>query len=140
MAAVVLLSGCKTKYVTVEKVRTEYAHSTDTVHITDTVKEKETSILQIVDSAYLKGIGILNPPQKAYLLEKSHNKQEKNTLIEHHTDTIVKCDSVPVPYPVPEYIEKKLSWFQTFRLWLGNIVLALVGGGCAYWLLGRIKL
>lgn len=30
---------------------------------------------------------------------------------------------VPQPYPVPEYIEKPLSWWQHLRLWLGNIML-----------------
>ena len=38
-----------------------------------------------------------------------------------------RTDSVPVPYPVTKYVEKKLSWFQKTLIGVGILsIMALV--------------
>ena len=59
-----------------------------------TYNNVQISIIQEVDSAYLHKIGIINPPEKAYLIQNSQNKEVSKSLIEHTTDTILKVDSV----------------------------------------------
>ena len=44
----------------------------------------------------------------------------------HDSIYIATHDTIPQPYPVPEYIERPLTWWQHLRLWLGNILLALL--------------
>ena len=47
-------------------------------------------------------------------------------------------DTIPQPYPVTEYVEKELSWWQQLRLWLGNVLLAVLAGAAVYGVI-RIK-
>ena len=110
-------TSCRTKYVPVETVKIEHHHSTDTVHISDTVRDIQTSIIQEVDSSYLKGIGIINPPKKAYLVQSNTNKQEKHSLFEHKTDTVFQSKEIQVPYPV----ERDLSFWEKTWIKAGKI-------------------
>ena len=47
----------------------------------------------------------------------------------HVRDSIVYREKV-VPQPVP--IEKPMGWFTQMRLWLGNLMLALIAGAVAW--------
>lgn len=109
---IVFLAGCKTKYVTVPEYHETYVSRTDTVWKTDSVKDVQISIIQEVDSAYLHKIGIINPPEKAYLIQNSQNKEVSKSLIEHTTDTILKVDSVPKII----IKEKELSKWQHLKM------------------------
>lgn len=112
----VLLAGCKTKtvVVTVPEVRT------DTTYIT---KEQRDSIW-LHDSIY---VSEKQKDDTIYLYqERWHTKYveklKTDTIYEH------KVDSVGVPYPVEKLVEKKLNWWQKFRLTLGDTALiALLG-------------
>lgn len=109
---IAFLAGCKTKYVTVPEYHETYVSRTDTVWKTDSVKDVQISIIQEVDSAYLHKIGIINPPEKAYLIQNSQNKEVSKSLIEHTTDTILKVDSVSKII----IKEKELSKWQHLKM------------------------
>ena len=118
IAAIIIISflaGCKTKYVTVPEYHETYVSRTDTVWKSDSVKDVQISIIQEVDSAYLHKIGIINPPEKAYLIQNSQNKEVSKSLIEHITDTILKVDSVPKII----IKEKELSKWQHLKMDVG---------------------
>ena len=109
-----LLSGCTTtKYITVP-----LSH-TDTLIITK----------QQRDSIYLKDSTHVSEQQRGdtiilkitKFLTKYHDREVHDTLYQSRTDT------VPMPYPVPEYVEKQLSWWQKTRLRMGEILLGLIG-------------
>lgn len=115
IAAIIIiafLAGCKTKYVTVPEYHETYVSRTDTVWKSDSVKDVQISIIQEVDSVYLHKIGIINPPEKAYLIQNSQNKEVSKSLIEHTTDTILKVDSVPKII----IKEKELSKWQHLKM------------------------
>lgn len=107
--------SCKTKYVTVPEYRTQYISRTDTVHTTDTVRnEKQTVIREMTkgDSAMLAQYGIrLRESERMLLWFQNELQQEKAHLLEVIHDTIVKTDSVAVPYPV----ERELTWLQKLK-------------------------
>ena len=41
-------------------------------------------------------------------------------------DTIIRAthDTIPMPYPVTEYVERQLTWWQKMRMDFGTIVIA----------------
>ena len=113
--AVLILGSCTTtRYVTVPEYHTDTLIQTTVRH--DSV--------MLHDSIYhmVKGDTVL--------IERWHTKYRErlvhDTLYQHRIDTIAK------PYPVPEYVEKKLSWWQRLRLHLGNIMLVLIGAAILY--------
>ena len=113
--AVLILSSCTTtKYVTVPE------YHTDTL-IQNTVL-KDSVFLH--DSIYQKEKG------DTILIEKWHTKYRERLV--HDTTYISKVDTIAKPYPVPEYVEKKLNWWQRLRLHLGNIMLVLIGAAVLY--------
>ena len=108
-----LLAGCvSTRYVPVETVRTEYTHNTDTVIQTDTVKsEKETIIREVNagDSTMLAEMGIkLKDNERLLIMMQKQLNEAKSHHYESKTDTIIKTETISVPYPV----EKELTWYQ----------------------------
>ena len=52
---------------------------------------------------------------------------------------IIRVDSIPVPVPVEKnvYIEKKLSWWQSARMRIGEISLGAMGILLVIWLIKR---
>lgn len=108
-------TGCTTtKYVTVPE------YHTDTLIQTKVLKDS----VWLHDSTYIHDKG------DTVLVEKWHTKYSEKLV--HDTLYLSKTDSVAVPYPVPEYIEKQLSWWQKLRINLGNIMLALIGIAVVY--------
>lgn len=99
------LSGCKQiEYVMVP------AYHTDTLIQTNVQKDS----VFLHDSTYIKEKG------DTVLIERWHTKYKEVAV--HDTTYISKTDSVPKPYPVPEYIEKPLTWWQRMRIGAGNIL------------------
>ena len=117
---VIVLSGCTTeKIVTVEKVRTD----------TTTVTKWQRDSVWLHDSVFVKEKG------DSVLVEKWHTK-----FIEKVThDTLYQAthDTIPQPYPVEKEVSAKLSWWQSLRIWIGNIFLLMLAA-CVGYLLGRI--
>lgn len=104
-----LLTSCKTKYVPVESVRTEYINKylKDSIHLYDSI---------YVDR-YMKGDTIFMFKEKYKYLYRDRLK----------TDTVLNIDSIQIPYPVIEYKEvNTLSSFQSFQIWCGRILLLIL--------------
>ena len=129
MCLMALLVSCRTQYVPVETVRTEYVNRTDTVHRTDTVtNEKETVIREVNngDSALLAKYGIQikdNERMLLFLQWEIDKERSKEREVQH--DTTIVRDTIQVPYPV----EKKQSAVDRFgdKLMLLLILVLLLG-------------
>ena len=105
-----LMCSCKSvEYVPV--VEKEVHH--DSIYFTQVQK----------DSVWLHDSIRVEAKGDTVRIEKWHTKHVTKT------DTVVKYqsvhDSIPVPYPVKEYIEKPLKWTQKMFMWLG--VLSMMG-------------
>ena len=119
--ALLLISGCKTKYVTVPEYHKEYISRTDSFFYTDTIKEKEWVTIREVDSTQLAELGIqLRNIRSAYLIERNKNRERSNTTLSAKTDTIFKTDSIPVPYP----IERELTKWERVKMDYGGMALS----------------
>ena len=121
VALLLLLSGCTTtKYVEVERVRTDTAYvakiQRDSVWLHDSVFVER----------FFRGDTVFE------LRDRWHVKYVERL----RTDTVFRqrVDSVPVPYAVEVEVERKLSWWQRLRMGLGSVALAglivLVVYGC----------
>lgn len=96
-----LLGSCRTKYVSVPEYHREYVHRTDNLLRTDTVREREWMTVREVDSAQLAEMGLqLRGLKNAYLVERNRNSERSSDRYTVCADTIIKADSVRVPYPV----------------------------------------
>ena len=119
----VMTSCTTTRYVPVIE------HRTDTLIIT---KQQRDSIW-LHDSIHVlewsKGDTVF--------VEVAKLKTKYVESIKHDTIYQSRVDSIPQPYPVPEYIEKQLSWWQKTRLRMGEILIGLI---VLIGLIGLIKL
>ena len=116
----VLLSGCKTvQYIPVETIRTEYKTKVDTFI------QKDSCVIK--DSVYIHSKG------DTVWFEKWHTKYIDRWKEVVRTDTLIKNDSIQVPYPV----EKKLSRWQQVKMDVGGIA---IGGCLVFFILIIIKL
>ena len=97
-----LLLSCKSiKYVPVETVRTEYINRTDTFSRTDTLISERETIIREADSSLVAKLGLqLKNNEKAILILRKELEKQASKEFEHKTDTIIKTDSIQVPYPV----------------------------------------
>ncbi len=99
----VYISGCKSKtiYVPVESTKTEYINTIhrDSIHSYDSIFIKEKN-----DTVFFT--------KYKYLYQNKFR-----------TDTIIKIDSIRVPFPVIESVEtNKLTWYQKACIWFTVIV------------------
>lgn len=117
-----LFVGCKTiEYVPVEKVKIEYRDriEKDSIYINDSIYIHEKG-----DTVYF---------------EKWHTKYIEKLRV----DSILKVDSIPVPYEVEKIVkvEKSLSWWQKLRMNLGGLfIIALLGGGIYLFIRNKSKI
>lgn len=101
----VTLSGCtSTRYVPVETVRTEYKDKVREVHTTDSVVDTRF--------VYVKGDTVIDYRDRV---------KWRDRYI-HDTCTVVKTDSIAVPYPV----ERELTWWQQTKMDFGGMALGAV--------------
>lgn len=86
---------------------------------TDTLVQKviERDSIHIHDSTIVREAG------DTVLIERWHTKYRDRW--HHDSIYISKTDSVPVPYPVTEYVEKPLKWWQKGLIWFGIIVMMI---------------
>lgn len=101
--AIFLMSGiwftsCRTQYVPVETVRTEYK-TRDSIRFDSIYNQDSIYVLVKGDTIY------------QYKYKYLYKYQYLNK-----TDTVIKIDSVQVPYPV----EKQLSRWQSLKMDLGG--------------------
>ena len=100
-----LTSCTTTRVVTVERVKN------DTTYIT---KQQRDSIW-LHDSIHVTERG------DTISIERWHTKYIEREV--HDTLYRAKTDSVPVPYEVIKEVQAELSWWQTARIYLANILL-----------------
>ena len=104
-----LCSCTKTEYITVEKVRT------DTTYINKVQRDS----VWLHDSTFVKVAG------DTVWIERWHTKWENH--LAHDTVYKARTDSVPVPYPVTQYVEKPRSKFEKGLMGVGILsLMALV--------------
>ena len=102
-------TGCKTKeYIKVPSVRTEYVCRTDTFAKLDSIYTK--------DSVYVFQKDDTVCHNKVVYRERYHN------IYQVKTDTIIKTDSVTVPYP----IERQLTKNEQRLMSLGRCYIAFL--------------
>lgn len=131
------LMSCRTQYVPVKEVHTEYVAKTDTVHHHDsTHSEKETIIREVNkgDSALLAKYGIqLRDNERMILFLQRELESAHELILEHSHDSVAKGDSIPIPYPVTA----ELSAWQKVKVTYGGYamgVVLLVAVGAVLWL------
>lgn len=103
-----VLGGCKTKYVSVPEIHTEYITRVDT-----TVRR---------DSVYLKDSVYVERKGDTMYINKTVYRDRFHHIYRVKTDTIVKRDSVNVAYPV----EKEMSRSERLFVAMGKFFAALV--------------
>jgi hypothetical protein len=104
-----LLTGCTTtKYVPIETVRI------DTMKVTKYER----------DSIYIHDSTIVREKGDTMLIEKWHTRWRDRWM--HDTVYQSRVDSVPKPYPVTEYVERKRSKLDWFFIITGIIALIAV--------------
>ena len=103
-----VLGGCKTKYVSVPEIHTEYITSVDTTVRKDSV--------YLRDSVYVERKGDTLYVNKTLYRDRYHN------IYKVKKDTVVKRDSVNVAYPV----EKEMSRSERLFVAMGKFFAALV--------------
>lgn len=103
-----VLGGCKTKYVSVPEIHTEY------ITMVDTTIRKDSVYLK--DSVYVERKGDTLYVNKTLYMDRYHN------IYKVKKDTVVKRDSVNVAYPV----EKEMSRSERLFVAMGKFFAALV--------------
>ena len=105
-----MLVSCKTtRYVTVPEYHKEYINRTDTFLRSDTLFRLDSVVVRMQgDTTVIEKIRWQNRFVNVYKVK---------------TDTIMKSDSIRVPYPV----EKKLSKWQQLRLDFGGWAMLVLG-------------
>lgn len=109
---IALLTGCKTRTLVVETVRTDTTyitkHQRDSIYIKDSTHVSEQ---QHGDTVVIK-------------ITKRYTEYIDRAV--HDTTYIAKTDSVPVPYPVEVKVPRELSWWQNALQRTGGIALILL--------------
>ena len=105
---ILMLSFCSCKSVEYVPV---IEHKTDTVIQTKVQK----------DSIYVHDSTIVEKGDSIIKIEHWHTKYVEKQV--HDTLYQSKTDSIPVPYPVTQYVEKKLSTWQVVLMTIGTLTL-----------------
>ena len=132
-----LLSGCTTtKYMPVTETHTEHHWHTDSVKERDSTHTERETIIREVDSAAMAKYGVqMQANQRAWLVlqREMENRLRELEHMSAHKDTV--RDSIPKPYPVTEYVERKRTTFEWLLIIVG--IAAIFGG--ILWLANKIK-
>ena len=107
VAIVICCVSCKTKYVTVPEYHKEYINRTDTFLRSDTLFRLDSVVVRMQgDTTIIEKIRWQNRFVNVYKIK---------------TDTIIKTDSVRVPYPV----EKQLTPWEKIKMDFGNAAIGI---------------
>lgn len=106
------LGSCKTKYVSVPEIHTEYITMVDTTVIMDSVYQR--------DSVYVERKGDTLYVNKTLYMDRYHN------IYKVKKDTVVKRDSVNVAYPVENEMSRSERLFVSMGKFFAALVIALL--------------
>ena len=100
LVSTICFISCKTQYVPVESVRTEYRDRWRT------------------DSVYARDSIFLSVRGDTVWMEKYITRYRDRVV----RDSVLRVDSIPVPFEVEKrvYVEKTLSWWQSFFVRTGK--------------------
>lgn len=104
LMSAIWLSSCRTQYIPVETVRTEYK-TRDSIRVDSIYNQDSIYVLIKGDTVY------------QYRYKYLYKYQYLN-----RTDTVIRIDSVQVPYPV----EKQLSRWQSIKMELGGWAFGII--------------
>ena len=136
------LGSCSPKVVTVPEYHTQYVNRTDTFLRVDSVVHNTNTIIREAnkgDSLMLAKYGVkLKENERLLLFLQNELEKATQNQLEVRTDTFIKTDSIPVPYPVEKKVPAELSWWQKLRLHMGDMMIMLLIAALLYGLY-RIK-
>jgi len=125
VAVLLMLCGCRTKYVPVETVKTEIVHQTDTVEKKVEVNKETNTIIREgrpEDSVLLAKLGIkLAANERLLIIQQEQINSLLSDLKELHYKDSVRVDSIQVPYPV----ERELSRWEQVCVDYGKIMMGV---------------
>ena len=105
------ISSCTTtQYVPVVETHTDHHWHTDSVRQRDSTHTERETVIRELDSAAMAQYGIqMQANQRAWLVlqREMENRLRELEHMAAQRDTV--RDSIPVPYPVVEYVERKMS-------------------------------
>ena len=131
------MAACTTtQYVPVENTHTVEHNHTDSIHHRDSIiKERETVVMQL-DSATMARYGIqLKQAERAWLVRTAELEREISRLASIKTDTVRVVDTIRVPYPVIQYVEKKESLWNRISGDFFTLLLSVgILGLCLFWI------
>ena len=90
-------------------------------HKTDTLIQTKVQH----DSIYINDSTVITEKGDTVRIEKWHTKYVQKEV--HDTTYVSKTDTIPQPYPVTEYVEKHLAWWQEALMWAGAVCIVFVG-------------
>ena len=109
--------------------------SCKSVEYVPVIEQRTDTLVQKVierDSIHIHDSTIVREAGDTVLIERWHTKYRDRW--HHDSIYISKTDSVPVPYPVTEYVEKPLKWWQKGLIWFGIIVLMIAILMVSHWI------
>lgn len=116
-----LVTSCSPKVITVPEYHYEYNSKTDTILRQDTIMSEKNTIIREADSAMVAELGLrLKEGERAILILRKELEKIASQQKEVIRDTVIKTDSIRVPYPV----EKELSWWQKQKVKWGETAMA----------------
>ena len=115
------ISSCTTtKYVPVVETHTDHHWHTDSVRQRDSTHTERETVIRELDSAAMARYGIqMKANQWAWLVlqREMENRLRELERMTAQRDTV--RDSIPVPYPVVKYVERKMSGIDKFLIATG---------------------
>lgn len=136
---VLMLVGCRTKYVTVPEyhyVATEVKDSTQSVHLDYTkllsvFRQRDSTVTNVVTTITRNERGDTTVRETQRTTEHWHSEQSQIAHYKHIADSLrreldnksVRVDSIRVPYPV----ERPLSRWDRLKLEVGGIAIGALG-------------
>ncbi len=118
-----VMCSCKhTEYVPIRQTHTEFKNIHDTIRQVDSVWNEVSTVIREVDSTELAALGIKVKnlqQEKAWLIERDKRKKEKSQGEKTTSIVYIKGDSIPVPYPEKEPLNK----WQKFCCDYGKIMI-----------------
>lgn len=119
---------------------TTYMYHTDSVKTVDSIIVERETIVKEADSALLAEYGLkLKEGERTIVVLRKELERQKNIAASKTTDTVYKIVEKPVPVTKYVTVEKELTKWQKFLMWVGRIGLVGIVGGLGYICLRLLK-
>lgn len=106
---------------------TTFVNHIDSVNTVDSIVVERETIVREADSAILAEYGLkLKEGERTILVLRKELERQKNLTASKTADTVYKTVEKPVPVTKYVEVERELTWWQMFLMWVGR--LGLLGG------------